>query len=299
MIGVDFGGTRIKAGRVENGRVVQHDAVSTPADAGPHPVLDAVADLVRRLEPKPRAVGVAIPGEVDGDGICYRLPNVPGFEGVRIAAELERRLGAEVVVENDATTAALGELVYGHGRAYRSFLLATLGTGVGGGLVIDGRVRRGARGFAAEIGHILVDSSKDAWPCGCGRKGCMESIAGTAGLLRRFRDHGGEEVKNVRAIAESARRGETAGIETFRAMGKALGVGLAQVQKLADLDALVFSGGVSKSFDLVQTALRDALREHVFGPPTAEVPLLVSELGSNSGIIGAAELPAADLGARS
>jgi glucokinase len=299
MIGVDFGGTRIKAGRVEHGKVVRHDAVSTPADAGPGTVLDAVAQLVRRLEPRPRAVGVAIPGEVDGDGICYRLPNVPGFEGVRIAAELGKRLDAEVVVENDATTAALGELVYGHGRAHRSFLLATLGTGVGGGLVIDGRIRRGARGFAAEIGHILVDSSQSAWPCGCGRRGCMESIAGTAGLLRRFRELGGDDVHDVRPIAESARRGEKAGIETFQAMGRALGIGLAQAQKLADLDALVFSGGVSKSFDLVQTALRDALREHVFGAPTAEVPLLVSELGAHSGIIGAAELPGAGLGARS
>lgn len=271
--------------------MLEHDVVDTPADAGPQAVLDAVARLVRRLSPKAQPVGVAIPGEVDGAGICYRLPNVPGFEGVRIADELERRIGAQVVVENDATTAALGELVYGHGRAYRSFLLATLGTGVGGGIVIDGKVRRGAHGFAAEIGHLLVDSSADAWPCGCGRRGCMESIAGTEGLLRRFKELGGPEVHDVRSIAESARRGESAGIETFRAMGRALGTGLAQAQKLADLDALVFSGGVSKSFDLVQTALRDALRDHAFGPPTAEVPLLVSELGEHAGIIGAAELP--------
>ncbi|NUN50777.1 MAG: ROK family protein, partial [Candidatus Brocadiae bacterium] len=119
-------------------------------------------------------------------GRCYRLPNVPGFEGVNIRQELERRLGLPVAVENDSTTAALGELLFGHGRAHQSFLVATLGTGVGGGLVIDGALRRGAHGFAAEIGHLLVDSSPSAPVCVCGLRGCMEVFAGTRGLMARY-----------------------------------------------------------------------------------------------------------------
>ena len=222
-IGVDFGGTRIKAGVVENGQLAHSESCDTPAD-GPNAVLDAIAELVHRFDAQPSGAGVAIPGEVDPEGRCYRLPNVPGFEGVRIAVELERRLHCPVTVENDATTAALGELIYGHGRAHPSFVLATLGTGVGGGLVVDGALRRGAHGFGAEIGHILVDSSSDAWPCPCKLKGCMEAYAGTVGLLRHYREHRGKAAA-PRDVAEAARGGDERALETFRFVGRALGVG--------------------------------------------------------------------------
>ncbi len=287
-IGVDFGGTRIKAALVCGARVKRHEISDTP-QAGPSAVLDQLAKTVERLGSSAESVGVAIPGEIDSAGACVRLPNVPGFEGVAIGAELEARLGCRVVVENDATAAALGELRHGWGRTHRSFLLATLGTGVGGGLVIDGSVRRGAHGFAGEIGHLLVDSTQRAWPCACGRYGCMESIAGTRGLLRRYAELGGE-AEEISDVAEAARAGSRAGLETFRGMGTALGIGLSQAQKVLDLDALVFTGGISAAFDLIEPSLRAALREHVFGAPTAEIPLLVSELGEHAGVVGAAEL---------
>jgi glucokinase len=284
-VGVDFGGTRIKAGVVEDGRLLQLESCDTPA-GGPGTVLDAIASTVRRLG-VPQALGVAIPGEVDPQGRCYRLPNVAGFEGVDIRAELEARLGCSVSVENDSTSAALGELLHGHGRSFRSFLVATLGTGVGGGLVIDGTLRRGAHGFGAEIGHILVDTSADAWPCPCGLRGCMESRAGTVGLVRHYRDQGGRAAEPS-DVAVAAARGDVRALETFRFVGHALGMGLAQVQKIVDLDALVFAGGISASFTLIEPALRETLRAQCFGPPTAEVPLVVSELGSHGGVIGAA-----------
>jgi len=289
-IGVDFGGTHIKAGLVEDGKVIRAATVDTPADCGPNDVLDSVERAVRELGTRAESVGVAIPGEVDSEGRCYRLPNVPGFEGFAIRAELEQRLGCVVVVENDASTAALGELLHGWGEKYSSFLVATLGTGVGGGLVLDGRMRRGAFGFAAEIGHIGIDSSPDAWPCACGRIGCMESYAGTRGLLRHYAERGGTAAEPVE-IAEAAARGDERAHEAFSAMGRALGVGLAQIQKVLDLEAFVFTGGISPSFALIEPALRSALREHVFGAPTGEVPLLVSELGSRAGLVGAAALP--------
>jgi len=234
-------------------------------------------------------VGVAIPGEVDDDGRCYRLPNVAGFEGVRIRAELEQRLECRVVVENDASSAALGELLYGHGQRYASFMVATLGTGVGGGLVVDRKMRRGAHGFAAEIGHLLVDSSASAWPCACGRNGCMEAYAGTRGLLRRYEELGGEAGEPL-DVANAANAGDARAKAAFDFMGRALGIGLAQIQKVLDLEALVFTGGVSRSFHLIEPALSAALREHAFGPPTATVPLLVSDLGGHAGVIGAAAL---------
>ncbi|MBI3203715.1 MAG: ROK family protein [Myxococcales bacterium] len=288
-VGVDFGGTRIKAGLVDGAKVVAAESVTTRAGAPAAEVLDQIAAAVRRVGGSPTQVGVAIPGEVDGRGLCYRLPNVPGFEGVNIREELERRLSLPVAVENDSTSAALGELLFGHGHTHPSFLVATLGTGVGGGLVVDGVLRRGAHGFAAEIGHLLVDSSPSAPLCVCGLRGCMEVFAGTRGLLARYAELGGAASEPAR-IAEQARGGDPAAQQVFAEMGRALGAGLGQAQKVLDLDALVFGGGISASFELIEPSLRAALRATVFGPPTAEVPLLVSPLGDTAGVLGAAHL---------
>lgn len=289
MIGVDFGGTKIKAGVVEGGVILRQTAAPTPAGLGPDAVLDRIALTVRALQVDPPSVGLAIPGEVDASGRCWRLPNVPGFEGVPVASELTARLGCPVVVENDGTTAALGERLYGHGERYLNFVLFTLGTGIGGGVVIDGRVRRGQYGFAGELGHVMLDRGPDAWLCNCGQHGCLEAYAGTKGLLRRYTDQGGNAAE-IRDIAMAARRGERAGIDTFEMMGRALGQAVASVQNLLDLDAIVFTGGVSASFDLIEPSLREALQQRAFAPPLGAVPLLVSELGAKAGVIGAAHL---------
>lgn len=289
LIGVDFGGTAVKAGIVEEGEVVRSTSTATRADAGPKDVLDAIAGTVLALTPKPEAVGVAIPGEVNADGRCWRLANVPHFEGVAIGEELAKRLGCPIAVENDATTAALGEQLYGHGRYHPSFLMVTLGTGIGGGLVLGHQLYPGSNGFAAEIGHNNVDSSPDAPLCACGQRGCIESYAGTKALLRRFAQLGGSATE-VLPISVSARRGEEAGRMTFEMMGTALGKGLAVIQNVLDLNAIVFAGGVSASFDLIEPHIRSALRQHVFGKPVGDVPLLVSELGERAGVIGAAYL---------
>jgi glucokinase len=290
LIGVDFGGTAVKAGMVDGGEVVRSTSTATRHDTGPSEILDAIANTVLVLTPKPEAVGVAIPGEVNAEGRCWRLANVPGFEGVPIGEELAKRLGCPIAVENDATTAALGEQLYGHGRDNPSFLMVTLGTGIGGGLVIGQQLYPGSNGFAAEIGHNNVDSSSEAPACACGQRGCIEAFAGTRALLRRFAELGGGNATEVLPISVSARRGEAAGQRTFEMMGRALGKGLATIQNVLDLNAIVFSGGVSASFDLIEPHIRAALRDNVFGKPAGEVPLLVSELGERAGVIGAAHL---------
>ena len=289
MIGVDLGGTRIKAGVVLQDEITRSLSVNTDADRGPVHVMDVIAETVLKLEAKPQAVGLAIPGGVNPEGLVWRLPNVPGFEGINVSAELSRRLGCRVVVENDATTAALAELHLGHGRTHGSFAMITLGTGIGGGIAIDGRLRRGRHGFAGEIGHTPIDRSPSGWPCACGLRGCVESYAGTRGLLRKYAELGGQ-AEEIRPISDAARQGEPAACATFQAMGEALGIGLAAIQNTLDLDAIVFTGGISASFDLIEPALRASLVRNVFGPPLAEVPLLVSELGDRTGLLGAAYL---------
>lgn len=291
MIGVDFGGTSIKAGFIVEGRVVRSSDEPTPQTGRADDVLDAIARAVHALDPAPISVGVAIPGEVDSDGRCWGLPNVPGFKDVNIGGLLSERLGCPVAVENDATTAALGEYLYGHGTRYPSFLMVTLGTGVGGGLVLGGQLYPGSNGFAGEIGHVNVDRSENAVLCGCGRYGCLETYTGTAALKRMFRTFGGHEAADIKEIADAARAGVSAGLATFETMGEWLGRGLAGIQNVLDLNALIVTGGISKSFDLIEPSLRAALRTHCCAAPLAEVPVVVSVLGSQAGVIGAAHLP--------
>jgi glucokinase len=287
-IGIDLGGTRIKVARVEADQIQRELSVDTPT-GGPAAVLGAVAETVRQLDPKPVAVGFAIPGEVDAQGNCYRLPNIAGFENVNIESILGPLLGCPICVENDGNAAAHGEALFGLGKQYPSFAMITLGTGIGGGLVIDGRVRTGAHGFAAEIGHIPVVSGDGAWQCGCGQRGCVEAYAGTFGLLRKFHELGGSATEIV-TVAESARRGETPGVEAFRMLGEALAQCVTILENLLDLDAIVFTGGISQSFDLFEPVMRAAVRKRAFAKPLAEVPLLISSLGARAGAIGAAHL---------
>lgn len=288
-IGIDLGGTRIKVAKVEADVILEEVSIATPS-GGAQAVLEAVAESVRRLDSKPSAVGFAIPGEVDAEGYCYRLPNIPGFERVRIAGVLEPLLHCPVYVENDGNAAAHGEALFGFGRKYKSFAMVTLGTGIGGGIVLDGTIRTGAYGFAAEIGHIPLDGSPTAWSCGCGQKGCVESYAGTFGLLRRFKEAGGADTTEIADVAKAARAGQAAGLAAFEMMAGALARCVTIMQNLLDLDAIVFTGGVSQSFDLIEPALRAAVRKSAFAQPLADVPLLVSELGSRAGVVGSAHL---------
>jgi glucokinase len=298
-IGIDWGGTSIKAAIVDGAAVRGFARVETGGDPGA--ILDAIAGLVRVLDPRAESVGVAIPGEVRPDGRCWRLPNVPGFEDVNIGAELHARLGLPIGVENDATAAALAERLYGWGNQYGSFLLVTLGTGIGGGLVLDGHVRRGAGGFAGEIGHVLVESGEQAWTCGCGKRGCMEAYAGTAGLLRKYAAVKGSDPlfgtkrgsdhfpRSIKEIADADDAGTQA---VWQQLGWALGTGLGVINNVLDLDAIVFTGGVSNSLGRFEGLIREALQARAFAPPLAQLPLLTSRLGEHAGVIGAAHLPA-------
>ena len=289
MIGVDFGGTRIKIAIVDGAQVLEAHSIPTDKTKEPLALLADIADAIRELAPEPDSVGFAIPGEVDSSGRCWRLPNLPGFEGVPMQSELSRLLDCPVSVENDGTAAALAELQFGHGQQHPSFLILTLGTGIGGGVVIDGVPRRGANGFAGELGHVVVNRDEN-WPCVCGATGCLETYVGTPGLKRKYAELGGE-AEEIRDIADNARRGEAAGLAVFEMMGEVLAMGIRSMQNVLDVDAIVFTGGISPAFDLIEPSCRKTLLEVSFAKPLAEVPLLVSELGDRAGTIGAALLP--------
>lgn len=303
VIAVDLGATRMRAAVVtEGGEVAARDEAPTPSGPGPEAVVAALASLLRRLQGhapvRPRAACVAAAGLVAGEeGRVVVAPNIAGFRDVPLAALLERELGLPAFVENDASAAALGEYRFGAGRGVRHLLHATLGTGIGGGIVIEGRLYRGAKGFAGEIGHIVVDPAGP--PCRCGARGCLEAlVSGTAFArrARRLRESGkapileeltaGREPTGEDLLA-AARAGDLAAEAEIRNGGHLLGLGLASLLNVLNPDALTLSGGLLAMGELLLEPMRRAMRALPYGP-VAGTEIRLTELGDNAGLLGAA-----------
>jgi glucokinase len=301
VIGVDLGGTKIAAGVVDGQlRVVRRARTATPTQ-GPDAVIAAIVGVIRELEQGEVAVGVGAPGPVH-DGIVMAAPNLAGWTApVPLADRLGAALGVRVTVDNDATAGAVGEWTAGAGRGARNLLGVWLGTGVGGGLVLDGVPFSGSAGGAGELGHVVVQPGGAV--CGCGRRGCLEAYAGRAAMegAVRARVAAGEQTVLTAIMAEKGRTRMTSGVwakalergdamagELLEAAVAALGVAVGSAINLLDLDTVVVGGGVADKLGddlLVRIA---AAAEPVLLVPAAPRRWVLAELGDDSGIIGAA-----------
>ena len=315
-VGVDVGGTKIQAVVLRSGQVVGADRALTPRDGDTGSIVAAiVATIDASLQDAGlsrddlRAVGVGTPGAIDSEtGVVSRAANVPGF-GDRI--ELGRLLyGAldevPVAVGNDVDVGVLGELRRGAGRPYRDLLGVWIGTGVGGGLVLDGVPWRG-RGAAGEIGHMVVEA--DGRPCTCGRRGCLEAYAGRIGMERRARklvkegqktslfkimERRGRDRLSSGVYAQALEEGDPMTTRLVEEAARALGIALASIQNVLDLEAMVVGGGLGDRLGTpFVDQIADEMAEHLFqrDEPPALVP---SELGDLSGAVGAAVLAGAE-----
>ena len=303
--GVDVGGTKILAvAATEKGEIVGKRRQLTPV--GPDAVLAAIGDVVAELlaaEPGIAAVGVGLAGLVDLSGVVHYAPNLPGFLGVPARDWLAARCPVPVVVDNDANVAALGEVLHGVGRGHRAVLAVTLGTGVGGGLVINGELYRGGFGLAAEIGHVTVDP--DGPLCACGARGHWEAIASGGGLgwrARQWAARGEAPAVLARAgglveavtghqVGEAAVAGEADGLAILAEHARAVAVGLGGLINILDPEIVVISGGLVDLGDLLLDPVRAALPDYVEAAPYRTMPpVLPAALGEHAGAVGAAGL---------
>ena len=306
-VGVDVGGTKIAAGVVdEKGEILERRRLDSPATDS-EAIEATIAELVLELKRDHdiEAVGVGAAGFVDvRRSTVLFAPNL-AWRDEPLKAELERLTDLPVVVENDANAAAWGEFAFGGGKDVDDLLLVTVGTGVGGGLVLDGKLHRGAFGVAAEIGHFRV--VPQGRPCGCGQYGCWEQYASGSALVRDARERlgaGGDDVQALleRAggdpegvtgpiVTEAAQAGEAVAVELLAEVGRWLGEGIASLTAVLDPAVVVIGGGVSEAGDL----LLDPIREHFLGTLTARdyrphLEIRPAELGNRAGLIGAADL---------
>ncbi|HEV7404325.1 MAG TPA: ROK family protein [Chthoniobacteraceae bacterium] len=302
---VDLGGTNVHAALAgADGRIVAEEKMPTASHEGPERVLARIAALVNALAERtgaqPRALGVGVPGLVDVErGVTKFLPNLPtNWRDIGVRAALEPAIGCPVFILNDARTATLGEMIFGHGRNARTLLYFGLGTGVGGGVVIDGKLRLGPLGAAGEIGHQTV--LPDGPLCGCGNRGCLETLASAPALMaegvRLLRSGQSPQLHALtggiadrvtpETMAAAARSGDEAVALAFARAGEWLGIGVANMVTALHPEIVVIGGGVALAGDLLLPALTATLRERVRMFPVDTVRVAISELGDRAGLLG-------------
>lgn len=291
-VGIDLGGTAIKAGAVdEHGRVLAKLTAPTELERGSAHVLATIARLARELGATD-GVGLGVPGLIDRDaGVITECPNLKVLENVPLASELASALGCtreRVFLENDANAAALGEHWCGGARDADDVLFVTLGTGVGGGLVLGGELFTGRGGLAGEIGHVVVEPG--GRECGCGARGCVETLASATAARRRALERGlpREAPGDLARLAERARASAGPERELCTAIGRDLGHALAAAVSLLDVRTFVIGGGFGAATDVLADGVRAGIRERSYGRRLDSLVVVPSVLGADAGWIGAA-----------
>lgn len=305
-IGVDIGGTKIAAGVVdEEGTIIETHTVPTPST--PQGIVDAICSAVAGAGEGHdiEAVGIGAAGYVDDKRATVLFaPNIH-WRHEPLKDKVEQRVGLPVVVENDANAAAWGEYRFGAGQGHEDVICITLGTGLGGGIIIGNKLRRGRFGVAAEFGHIRV--VPDGLLCGCGSQGCWEQYASGRALVRYAKQRANATPENAEVllslgagtvegiegkhISAAARQGDPVAVDSFRELARWAGAGLADLASLFDPSAFIVGGGVSDEGELVLDPIRKSFRRWLIGGryrPHAQV--LAAQLGGRAGLVGAADL---------
>jgi len=304
-LAVDVGGTRLRAALVDvEGRVMHRHAMLTPANEGAEAVVDAIATACRAVMAqcgamKDLKLGLCAPGPLDARrGVALATPTIRGFTGFPLRQAVEEAVGLPAVIENDGPCAALGEWMCGAGRGAADFVYVTISTGIGGGIVSEGRLLRGRLGLAGHIGHIPIRPEGGA-TCFCGQPGCWEAEASGSALTRKAVAAGFAGLADAFAAAEA---GESRAMAFAAAAAADIALGLAAVIHVLNPERIVIGGGVANALPLLGPMIRHNVDARVL-PPFRGVDILPAALGDDSGLAGAAQLvlrpgsaPAADEG---
>ena len=294
VVGIDLGASKISCALVSpQNDFVARAGMETRAVDGPAAVTQRIGEAVRGLLAQAPAgvhverVGVCSPGPLDHEsGILYDPPNLTGWRNVPFAAMLSEQLGLPVQLEHDAKATALAEYHLGAGRGARSMALIIVGTGIGAAIVLDGKLYRGQRNSAGEVGHVTVDLNGPI--CTCGSNGCVESYAGGPAIMRAYTYATRIPVDSAAEVAEAAARGDAIAQRVFQEAGRALGAAIATVAMLMDVDTFVLFGGVAKAGELLFAPARAAVPKYSYKSVSKRVQIKACELCDDAGVVGAA-----------
>jgi len=307
IIGIDIGGTIIKGALfTAEGNLVQAASIETQAYQGTEKVLKNLLSLVNSLKEKERgcsAIGIGVAGVLDAKKErLLQSPNLKNLENINLKHFLVESVKLPAYLENDANAAALGEKWAGAGRNIENFLLITLGTGIGGGLVLHGDLWSGEHGKAGEFGHMIVEQGGAA--CACGKKGCLEAYSSGEAISRMAREalqsgacsslknlsSGNYDIIDAEMVYHAAQNGDAVAVEVYKRAAQYLAIGIANVNNLLDIHHIIIGGGVSKAFNLFAAVLIEEVKKQVFRISQDRIMIVPSQLGSEAGIYGAAYL---------
>ena len=310
-MGVDLGGTNIKLGIVSNkGKLVKKISIKTQAEKGRDVVIENIKKGIQELlkskstkRYKIDGIGIGCPGVVTpGKGIVEDPPNLPGWEKVNIGKIVHKEFKKNVFVDNDANAAAIGELIFGSGKKYKSFIMITLGTGVGGGIIINKKIYHGDFGAAGEIGHISIDYNGPK--CNCGSYGCIEAYSGNHYLSERVRDklkkHPESKLWEVinddlsevspRKIQDAAEKGDDFSIHVIEELGVHLGSAFTSLCNVLDISVFIIGGGIAGFGKPLFDSIKRTISRRVMSPIRPRVRVLPAKLKNDAGIKGASAL---------
>lgn len=307
IVGVDLGGTTFTVALVDGeGRIDAQQQYDTRSEEGPDRVLERIAEAIRGLLAAEgvsveslKGIGLGIPGLHDtARGVCVYASNL-GWENVPVRERFEAWFPVPITVENDVRCAALGEQHFGAGRGVDDMVLVTLGTGVGGAIIVGGKLQRGAFGFAGEVGHQTIEP--DGLLCGCGNHGCLEAYAGARGIVRRARAAYGRRMTDTiarfagpdlsrlspKVLYEAAIAGDETARWLLAETGRYLGVGLSNIVSVLNPARIVVGGGVARAGELLLSPIREEIDRRVPLVMTRGLEVVGAELGPAAGVVGA------------
>jgi glucokinase len=310
IFAADLGGTHLRAATVDaHGTIHFRAKQNTPQGTDPKQIVAAIVDAVSEYKKQSgasdglKAISLVVPGTVNVDaGTVVKAPNLPCLDGFPLASELTKELGLPAILENDANAAAVGEMWQGAARGCRTIICVTLGTGVGGGIILDGELWRGVDGAAAEIGHMCVDPFGGV-ACTCGSRGCLEVFASATAIVRMTREASPRYPDSVlhdaqaltaQAIFAAGLKGDELALEIFRRMGVYLGIGLANLINILNPEMIVIGGGVVNGWDLFEKHMLQQVEERAFPLLAARVKFVRAKCGVDAGLLGAARLAIAN-----
>ena len=309
-IGTDIGGTNVKIALIDkNGSLVYSNTVPTRAEMGYEYTLNnikqAISDLMKETTTSKSSIegiGFGFPGQIDcTNGVVRTLPNIPGWEDVPVAKIMEKEFLIPTKVDNDVRCAALGELHFGAGKGAQNMICITIGTGIGSGLIINGKLVRGASNAAGEIGHIKLQIH-DGPICGCGDEGCLEAFASgpsivamaqayiSSGKSTKFREMAKAGEITPYIVAEAAKAGDCVALKIYEKIGEYIGIGLASVVNLLNPEKIVIGGGVADAGEILLKPIENALKKRSMPIQGSTCKIVPAKLGNLAGVIGASLL---------
>jgi glucokinase len=302
VFAVDLGGTYLRIALVDgSGKIHDQLKQRTPRGDSPDVIVDALAAAADKWSSNGQritAVSIMVPGTVDNqNAVVVQAPNLPSLTNFPLKAVLEKRFGWPVLLENDANAAAIGEMWLGAARGCRDVVSVTLGTGVGGGVILDGELWRGAHGSAGEIGHTTVDPFSGL-KCKCGNIGCLELFASATAIVRMTRERLPEFPQSSLSCKElsaekvycAGREGDELALSVFKTFGTYLGIGLANLINIIDPEIIVIAGGAVNGWDLFAADMQREVNERAVRVTAQQVKIAAAECGDNAGLLGAARL---------